>query len=301
MLRCLVLGGTGFLGINLCEALLACGYEVYAFSRGGDKSEYLQQILSKVRIIKADFTLVENWGNFLTNVDIVFHLISTTKPSNENLLYEFSTNVIPTIRLLEACRGRNIKLIYFSSGGTVYGIPKYLPIDECHSTEPISAYGIHKLSVEKCIEYYGRSYGINYIILRIANPYGAYQDFNSGQGIIAIFLEKLKNKKPLEIWGDGENIRDYIYIKDLINACMKVITYKGNKKIFNIGSGKGHTIKEIVQILKKKVSYCVEIKFLPARIQDVSVNVLDISLAKKELNWLPKVTLEAGIDVMVDF
>ena len=299
MCKCLVIGGTGFLGTNLCEALVIAGYEVSALARGGEKAERLKRILPSVQFIEADFMTIKNWDMYLDNIDIVFHLVSTTKPSNKDLLYEFSSNVMPTIRFLEACIDKRLKVIYFSSGGTVYGVPRYLPIDEYHRTEPISAYGIHKLSVEKCIEYYGRTYGIHYNILRIANPYGEYQDVNGNQGIIGVFLNKLRNRETLEIWGNGEAIRDYIYVKDLMSACMKLITYNGSEKIFNIGSGKGYAVKEVVQIIKQHFSHRVEIKFLPARIQDVSANILDISVATRELKWEPSVMLEDGICIMI--
>lgn len=299
MQNCLLIGGSGFLGINLCKELIDNGYNVSVASRQGVHLHRLGRLFPNIKIVPIDFMLDIEWHEILENIDVVYHMISTTNPSNKDLFFDFASNVLPTIKLFEACVDSSVELVYFSSGGTVYGSPRYLPIDEKHRTEPISAYGIHKLSVEKCLEYYGRTYGMKYRILRISNPYGAYQDCNRNQGVIAVFLSKILRREYIEIWGSGDAIRDYVYIDDVVAFCLNLLNYKGHEKIFNVGSGKGYSINEIIDILKFKVNDSVQVKYLSSRIQDVSANVLDISLAENELNWKPHVSLSEGIDKMV--
>lgn len=299
MQNCLLIGGSGFIGINLCKALMAKGYNVSVASRQGERLSRLEKLFPTINIVPIDFTLAVEWHEILKNIDVVYHMISTTNPSNKDLFYDFSSNVLPTIKLLEACVESSVEVVYFSSGGTVYGLPRYLPIDEKHRTEPISAYGIHKLSVEKCLEYYGRTYGMKYRILRISNPYGAYQDCNRNQGVIAVFLSRILKRECIEIWGSGNAIRDYVYIDDVVALCLNLLNYKGGEKIFNVGCGKGYSLKEVIDILKYKINDSIQVKYLSSRIQDVPANVLDISLAENELNWKPRVSLNEGIDKMV--
>jgi len=300
--KCLILGGAGFLGRNLCKELSRQGYEITVYNRESTQITELCKIVPSVRIIKGDFSTQtkESFGLLLSNIDVVFHLISTTNPSNKNVLYDFESNVLPTIRFLDACIKSNIKkFIYFSSGGTVYGLPKYVPIDEIHQMEPISSYGIHKLSIEKCIEYYGRTYQLDYNILRIANPYGRGQRPFVNQGVIAVFLANALLGKTIEVWGDGKVVRDYISVVDVIMVCIKVIDYQGQYKIFNVGSGKGSSLNEIIDIIQGEINKTINVKYVEGRIQDVSANILDISLIENELNWTPKVTLEQGIGEMI--
>lgn len=297
---CLILGGTGFLGKNLCRSLLQRHYHVIIYAKQSICLREMATMFPEISFIEDDFIREKDFSKFIDAVDIVFHLISTTNPGNKNMLYDFESNVLPTIRFLDACIGRQIRVIYFSSGGTVYGIPNYLPIDEGHRTEPISAYGIHKLTVEKCLEYYGRTYGLDYIIFRISNPYGMYQNPFANQGVIAVFLSKALLRETIEVWGDGNTVRDYIYVDDVINACLKIVDYTGKVKIFNIGSGKGYSLREIISIIRHKLDTVVEVRYLASRIQDVPTNILDNSLFKRELRWRLHVDLDQGIQKMID-
>lgn len=300
-MKCLVFGGAGFLGIHLCKKLYEQGYEVIIYNRSSTRLEIFKKKFPLLKIIERDFSVEKDFNHILTNIDIVFHLISTTNPANKNVLYDFESNVLPTIRLLDACIENKIgKFIYFSSGGTVYGIPRYTPIDEGHRTEPISSYGIHKLAVEKCIEYYGRSYDLNFNILRISNPYGEGQNPFANQGVIPVFLAKALLEQPIEIWGNGSVIRDYIFVEDVIDACIHVIRYKGNRRMFNIANGKGYSLNELIYIMQKQIKKIINVTYIEERVQDVPVNILDISLVQNELEWQPHICLEKGIAKMVD-
>ena len=300
--KILLLGGSGFIGKNLVKQLIEDGYDITVFSRNADTDLYLRKFLPKVHLISGDFAQydVNQFKQVIEKMDCVIHMISSTNPSNMNVLYEFESSVIPTIKLLNACvEGKIKKLIYISSGGTVYGAPRYIPIDEGHRTEPISAYGIHKLSEEKCIEYYGKTYGLNYIILRLANPFGIGQNPKSNQGAIAVFLAKALTHEQIVIWGDGSATRDYVYIEDVIDACTRLITYCGKARIFNVGSSKGYSINQIIRIIGRELKLLPLLEYKTGRIQDVSANILDIALLKREVEWTPKIQIEEGIHRMV--
>src|SRR4029434_4711286 len=174
--------------------------------------------------------------------EVVFHMISTTIPksSNDNPAYDVESNLVGTLRMLEAARKAGVrKVVFASSGGTVYGIPKVVPINESHPTDPICSYGISKLAVEKYLHLYHALHGLDYCILRIGNPYGEGQRPTAAQGAVGVFLYKALHGGVIEIWGDGTVTRDYIYIGDVIQAFLKAMTYSGEHRLFNIGAGEG--------------------------------------------------------------
>lgn len=303
-MKCLVLGGGGFQGSHLSDALLDAGHAVRIFERKGIIKNNVAHILEKVEWIEGDFADSGHLEEVVKGVDVIFHLVSTTLPktSNDNVVYDISTNLIPTLHLLEAARKNNIKkVIFFSSGGTVYGIPRNTPISEDYPTNPICSYGIHKLAIEKYLHFYYHNYGIDYAILRISNPYGERQDFHGHQGAVSVFSYKALKKEPVEIWGDGLIVRDYIHVSDVISAAVALLWYKGDYKVFNIGSGIGMSLLEVVHAIEKVVEYSVKLKFMPARDVDTPVNILDVVRAKRFLSWSPKVNFSEGIDWTVRY
>ncbi len=298
MKNILILGGAGFLGINLCGFLLVEGYNVTIYNRESTGVETVRKLYPKAKVYVSEFQCEDKWDSILDNIDIVFHLISDSNPANKNVSSEFSHNVMPTISLLEKIKEKRIKIIFFSSGGTVYGMPKALPIEETHPTDPISPYGIQKLCIEKILEYYGRTYGVDYRILRISNPYGAFQKPNNNQGVIAVFMAKILQKHKIQIWGDGTNIRDYLYVDDLMAACEKIIDYRGVCRVFNISSGVGISLKEIIELIQQRLDCIADVEYISGRVHDVSANVLSYGLAEHELRWQPIVDIKTGIDDM---
>lgn len=296
-MRCLVLGGGGFIGSHLVEALLAFGHEVNIFDRPG--ARYLKEFERRgVNIFTGDFVSAGDVSLAILNCDLVYHLVSATVPqtSNENPEYDVAANVLGTLRLLDEARRAHVKKIVFaSSGGTVYGIPQEIPIKENHPTDPTSSYGICKLTIEKYLHLYWALYGLDYCILRIANAYGIRQPITTTQGVISAFLDKALHGDELLIWGDGSIMRDYIYVSDIINAMLKAAGYQGEHKIFNVGAGQGHSIKDVISSLERVFQRPLQLKYMPARIYDVPVNILDISRAKKYLDWSPVVSLTDGI------
>jgi UDP-glucose 4-epimerase len=296
-MKSLILGGGGFLGSHLSEALLAENHDVVIFDQ--PNARYLEYSRRQgAAIITGDFLNVDDLCAAMENCDLVYYLISTTVPqtSNENPQHDIRTNVIGSLYVLDEARKQGVKKIIFSSsGGTVYGIPQEIPIKESHPTEPISSYGIGKLTIEKYLHLYWVLYRLDYCILRISNAYGARQPITPTQGVIAAFLGKATNNKEIIVWGDGSVLRDYVYASDIANAFLKASLYQGDLKVFNIGSGHGHSLNDIIGAIENITQVPLQVKYLPGRPFDVPINVLDISRAKLHLNWEPKVRLEEGI------
>jgi UDP-glucose 4-epimerase len=299
-MNCLVLGGGGFQGIHLCHRLLSEGAHIRVLDRHALDPGVLPTRRLDWQV--GEFSDIDLLERCVSDIDVIFHLISTTLPktSNENPLHDLESNVLPTLRLLDLVSLKGVKkVIFFSSGGTVYGVPETLPIAEGHPTRPICAYGIHKLAIEKYLHLYHVLHGVDYAIMRIANPYGANQSVDRGQGAIGVFLYKMFAGEPVEVWGDGSAVRDYIHVDDVVEAVVRLIAYKGTHKIFNIGSGRGLSINEIIAIITKALRRQPMIRYQPGRALDVPANVLDIRRAEHELGWHPKISIEEGIRMCV--
>jgi UDP-glucose 4-epimerase len=193
-------------------------------------------------------------------------------------------------------------VIFASSGGTVYGVPQFTPIREDHPTEPISAYGISRLAIEKYLSLYKYLHNLDYMILRIANPYGRYQVPTKKQGVIAAMMINVLNGAPLEFWGTGAAIRDFIHIDDVVEAMIASIVYDGPNRVFNVGSGVGRSIDEVVTDIERMFPNTKAHRvYREARPADVPINVLDIGLIKREMNWFPKVDWQAGLEDTSDW
>ncbi|MDC4203440.1 MAG: NAD-dependent epimerase/dehydratase family protein [Candidatus Manganitrophus sp.] len=299
--RCLILGGKGFVGSHLVEALLSSGFSVRVFDRADAETLIAPERCSKVEFIEGDFADPISVAVALKGCDICFHLISTSIPktSNESPAYDLQSNVLSTINLLEQVRGTGLKkIVFLSSGGTVYGIPKYLPIDELHPTDPLCSYGISKLTIEKYLDLYRLLYGIDYVVLRISNLYGERQRLIAAQGAAAVFLGKALKGEKVTIWGDGSVARDYIYIADVIDSLIAVMNYFGKERIFNVGSGVARTLLELIEVIESVAGRKVDLEFKPSRTFDVPVNSLDIRRAMGELGWAPKVGMQEGLTRM---
>jgi len=296
-MRCIIIGGGGFIGSHLAEALLAEGHQVTVF----DRAETPNLNLLKERgasLSIGDFSNSEDLESALENQDVIFHLLSTTVPqtSNEDPSYDVETNVIGTLRLLDAARKADIKKVIFaSSGGTVYGLPQEIPIKETHPTDPTSSYGIGKLIIEKYLYMYWTLYGLDYCILRIANAYGERQRPTATQGVIPVFLERALKNNEVVVWGDGSVMRDYIFIADITSALVKALTYSGEMKIFNIGSGQAHSLRDVIHAIERVTGRPLKVKYTEGRSFDVPISVLDISRARSYLNWAPAISLFEGI------
>jgi UDP-glucose 4-epimerase len=234
----------------------------------------------------------------LDRADILFHLASSTYPSlsNTDAAFDLESNLVGTVRMLKSAVESQVKrVIFISSGGTVYGIPRENPIVETHPTDPICSYGIHKLAVEKYLYFYRTLHSLDSIVLRVSNMYGESQRLDRPLGAVTHFVHRAMSEMPIEIWGDGSIRRDFIHVDDVVEAMLRAVEYRGSEHIFNIGSGRSVSLSELIELIRQRVSKPVVVNHLPARSFDVHENLLDISRAARELNWKPSVSLEEGI------
>ena len=295
MTSSLVLGGAGFIGSHLAEALARDGQRVRIFDR--PHVDRLPQ-LQRFELFTGDFLNPQALAPAIAGAEVVFHLISTTLPknSNDNPAYDVESNVLGTLRLLELCRRHKVrKLVFVSSGGTVYGPPRSTPVREDHPTEPICSYGVHKLMVEKYLQLEHHLHGLDYSVVRPPNLYGPRQRLDTAQGAVAVFLDRALRGEPIEIWGDGSVVRDYIYVADAVEALVKASRFKGEPRVFNLGSGRGTSLKELVAEIEKLLGKPVKVTYSAARALDVPVNVLDASAAAQHLGWRASTPLAEGL------
>ena len=296
-IRCLVVGAKGFVGGHLTAALIHAGYAVRVLDRAGLSLLPLPAV-DAIEFFDGDFRDSGVARAAMDGCAYCFHLASTTTPksSNDDLAFDVESNVIGTIRLLEAAKDARIeKFIFASSGGTIYGTPRYTPLDEDHPTEPICSYGITKLTIEKYLRLFRALYGLDYVALRISNAFGEGQRTRSGQGAVAVFLGKCLRGEPVEIWGDGSIVRDYIYVGDIVEACLAAMADASGEHVYNVGSGVPMSLLEMLDSIEIVTGKSVERRFQPTRGFDVPVNVLSINRIREHLGWWPKTGFLDGL------
>ena len=298
--KILITGGSGFLGQNLIRTLSRCGYETVCLDRY--EADFLKECGTV--FIQGDISEAKQLVSFLEGVDVVIHLACTILPqmSNSDPYFDMMTNVGGTLHLLDAALKNQVKtVIFFSSGGTVYGVPQTVPIPETHPTNPTCSYGISKLMIEKYLRLYRNEFGLRSCSVRLANPYGPYQRVKSAQGVIPVFCYKALTGTPIEIWGDGSVRRDFIYVEDMTKAIVKLIEKETMPQELNIASGEAVSLKELLGKISSVTGKELDCRFTAPRAFDVPISMLDISLAQKELQWCPTTTLEEGLKKTVEY
>ncbi len=294
MTKVLVIGGNGFIGSHVVDKLLAHGHSVRVFDR---QPERFRGPLPGVDYRTGDFADRMEVVEALAGVDAVYHLLSTTVPGTADLnpKTDVHDNLIGAINLLESMQGLGVRRILFlSSGGTVYGIPETVPVPETHPLRPISSYGIVKASIEHYLEMYRRTRGFSPIIVRASNPFGPRQAHSGVQGVISTFLRRILAGEPIEIWGDGSVVRDYFEVGDLAELCIRAGTSR-SEGAYNAGSGYGLSVNEIIEAIRKVTGSVFEIVYKPGRPVDVPCSVLDCSRAKSDFGWECKTGFDAGL------
>lgn len=297
MKRCVVFGANGFIGSHVCEALLNAGHQVVAFdiSRNFQSLQHLDH--EQLETCTGDFLDRAAVRSALHGADWVFHLISTTIPStsNSNMVFDVQSNVVASIELMEECVANGVKrLVFASSGGTIYGLPSTDPVIEDSELHPIVSYGCTKLMVENYCHLFQHQFNLRTVSLRLANPYGPGHH-GLAQGAIPVFLKRMLAGKPIVIWGDGSVTRDYVYIADVAQAFVRAAEYEGKHGVFNIGSGKGLSLRNLLTQLQQVTGRQTEVVYEAPRNFDVPRIVLDISRARSELSWDPATPLQQGI------
>lgn len=297
----LLLGGTGFIGINLAAELVRAGHRVIVSGRKVQDATRRDDLLRSdvvlaLEDVDAIMALVHQQG-----VDTVVHMASAMIPSSsfEEYRIEQQTIALPTVALGQKLAELGTELVFLSSGGTVYGtVPSGLAREE-DRCEPISYYGQAKLSIETDLAFLRRAYGLNYLVVRPSNPFGRHQALRGPQGLISVILGKMADNRPLEVWGDGTSIRDYIYIDDLVASVRSLIEQGVRNTTVNLGSGEGHSLLDVVETAKAVTGCPLELIFRPSRPVDVPRLVLDISRLR-DLGLHRARSLESGIRTYVD-
>lgn len=292
MKKILVIGGNGFIGKNIVDYLQKETYQVGVYDL---TSSYVNGAISYVGNIVDD----EQFNSIVADYDAIIYLISAIMPkqSMDEPLSSYTTDVPLLIKTLETCKSAGIKrVIYASSGGTIYGDRKDASTEELFS-EPINHYAICKLTCEKILMLYNQLYGMENIVLRISNPFGKYQRIASGVGAVTTFAYHIITDTKINIWGDGENIRDYIDVKYVAQAFQLALEWKFTDvvPIFNIGSGVGLSLNKLIEIISDEVQKKPIIVYSPNRNFDVRCNYLDISKAITTLGFKPMKNVEASI------
>lgn len=298
-MQAVVMGASGFIGSHLVDGLLVAGYRVKALAR------HLPGLISPVAQANPALKLCPlSMGDGLAlqeaieGADLVFHLASGSLPqsSNRDPQADVQVNLLGALKVLEAARLAQVqRLVMVSSGGTVYGVPQQVPIPETHPTDPTCSYGISKLAIEKYVALYDQLYGLDGLVLRLANPYGERQRLDATQGVVPVFLGKALQGEPLHIWGDGSTVRDFLYVSDVVAALLAAAQYQGEERLFNVGSGEGLSLNRLVAMLEGELQRPLEVQYLPSRGFDVPTNVLCIERAQRCLGWNPEVSLSEGL------
>lgn len=295
-MKALVIGGNGFIGTHLVEELLHQQWEVNVLDF---QERRFGPMPPAIHFVRGDLNQSYLVREALTGVDVVFHLAWATihETSNQDPSADVTTNLIPTIHLFEACRQLGVKKVVFtSSGGTVYGPAHTIPIPESHPKNPINGYGVTKLAVEKYLQMFHHLHGLDFAILRPSVPYGPLQNPLGRQGAVAVFLYRVAHGLPITIWGDGAITRDYFYISDLVDALIaSAVCPLSEDRIFNIGGAEELSLLQLVSYSEKITGKKAQVEFLPPRGFDASRIVLDTTLAKQHLHWSPKVNFEVGL------
>jgi UDP-glucose 4-epimerase len=302
-IRTLLIGGSGYLGSNLVPELIAMGRHVTILGR----SVYPKYNLPlEVKYVTGSYTQRDFLRRLLDQQEEVIHLAYSTIPNTsfEDPLADLLENLPSSIQLFTEVSLRGIKLILVSSGGTVYGNAQTFPIKENHLTNPISPYGVTKLTIEKYANLYSVTHNLKYLCLRPSNVYGYNQPAFKGQGFIATAIASIITNKPIKIFGKNGSIRDYIHISDLVSGIVGALLKGHYSETYNIGSGVGASnldiINKILEIIGKD-AYKVSVENLPERLFDVKSNILDCSKLNNHTGWSPNINLDQGLRSTIQF
>jgi len=290
----LIIGGNGFIGSHLIDHLLANDHKVRVFDISYEK---FRGPLPNVDYRLSKLDNIPDLYEAMLGIDIVFHLASASVPSTSNVdqVADVNSNLIPTLNILNLMHRLGIpKIVYFSSGGAVYGNAEENLIGENVPLNPISSYGIVKLTIEHYIRLYNRLYNLNYLIVRPSNPYGPRQGHFIAQGVISTFLRKVAIGENLSVFGDGTATKDYIYIKDFV-AILCGLIENNAEGVFNLGSGIGTSINAIIEKIALITGVDSEVTYTPQKSYDVSNFVLDISKSLNVIGTFNFTSIENGI------
>ena len=305
-MKVIILGAAGFIGTNLAIAL--SNIANIELTLVDSKAEYFNPLAKKriktVKLLESGFDMKTDFDALLQGQEVLYHLASTNIPStsNKKIPDELEANVIVTAKLLEACVRNNIKkVVFISSGGTVYGKEVNCPLKEDTPTYPISSYGIQKITIEKLLYLYNYMYGLDYRVIRLSNPYGPYQRPNGVLGVVSTFTYRALKEEEIIVYGDGSVVRDFIYIDDAIKGILKISNGESKHKTFNLGCGYGTSILTLIKTIENVLQVSLNVSFQEARRVDVPVNYLDIGRFEHIYGKLNPVELSIGVLLTANF
>jgi UDP-glucose 4-epimerase len=301
-MRILLVGGNGFIGSHVTDEVLAAGADVTIFDRAPER---YRSPLHGVHYVQGDLADQKTLSRVLKGetFDTVMHLAagSSLPGSSIESTHSDIDNLRDSIMLFHLCATRGVrKVVFISSGGTVYGIPKKLSVLESHPTNPICSYGIVKLAIEKYLLSYSLLYDFDAVVLRLANPYGVRQSPVGQQGAVPIFMWKVLHRQPLTVWGDGSTVRDFVHVTDAARVCALAATCECSG-VFNVGSGQGLALRDLVRAISETLNMPANIVYTPRRNFDVARLVLDCTRARDYLNWRPRVPLTTGLNEVAEW
>lgn len=294
-MRATIIGGNGFIGSHLSDLLLKTGWNVRVYDRVEERFRPENPGIEHVRGELANRKLLEE---ALQGMDVAFHLASSTIPktSNDDPVADVQSNLIDTLGFLQVCVNCRVgKVVFLSTGGLAYGFPERLPVSESDPKNPLVSYAIVKLTIEKYLYLFRNLHNLDYVILRPSNPYGPRQNPLGGLGLVTTFLWRAMNRQPLRVWGDGSVARDYFFVTDLTQACLKAALYEGDCRIFNIGSGFSTTINQVIEVISSICKRKLDVIYEPHRPFDPPEITLDVTKAKELLGWYPVVPFQEGV------
>ncbi|ULL19023.1 NAD-dependent epimerase/dehydratase family protein [Paenibacillus sp. H1-7] len=297
----LITGGAGFIASHIVDRLVGHGHVVSIIDNlsTGNMDE-LSDFASFYHCSIMDDEIESIFQK--VQPEVVFHHAAQidVQTSLSQPVLDAEINILGTIKLLEQCKKYGVRKIIYASSAAVYGTPEYLPVDERHPVQPLSFYGISKHTPEHYIEVFSKLSDLDYTILRYANVYGIRQDPRGEGGVISIFVNKLLEGRTPIIFGDGEQTRDFIYVKDIVEANIAALE-KGSKGIYNISCNEQTTVNQLLKVMSEICNMPFEPQYLPPRSGDIIHSCLDNSAAKEELGWKPKYTLAEGLKETCDY
>ena len=303
MTKALITGGAGFIGSNVARLLVEQGYDVVALDNLSTGYRQNLNELTRVRLVEADVRDEATVHRAMDGVDVVFHLAASVgnTRSIENPLDDSDINVLGTLRILEAARRNRVRKIVCSSSAAIFGELKHLPIREDHPCEPDTPYGVSKLAEEKHCLAYAKLYELEAVCLRYFNVYGLNQRYDAYGNVIPIFAHLLLHGKSLTVYGDGEQTRDFVNVRDVARANLQAAQTRGVSGAFNVASGEAITVNQLVELIREASGIDPKVAYDPPRKGDVRHSRADISAARIAFDYNPSVELSAGLAEYFDW
>jgi UDP-glucose 4-epimerase len=302
-MKAIVIGGAGFIGSNIVKLLNEKDYEVIVYDNLSTGFKENINCYKKVRLVLGDISDVDNLDKAMHGCNVVFHLAANVGnlKSISDPVFDSRTNVLGTLNVLNCANKNKIKKVVYSSSAAIFGEPNYIPIDEKHPFAPDSPYGVSKLAGELHCLCFNHLYNMNVVCLRYFNVYGINQRYDQYGNVIPIFATLLLRNQSIKIYGDGEQTRDFINVKDVALANILAAENEKASGVFNIGSGKSITINELANLMKSMIGSNSNILYSPLRKGEVLHSLADISKAKNELSFEPSTNIHSYIKEYINW